>query len=166
MCSSAPIPTKSPYILFSLCAIWLLPHRCLHQQLSLTMFWFNTFSLYFPQSISIAFCLSQPNTLQLACLLKAKESIMFSSDRTVNELPLVLNYRISQLHIQKLDVVCAIHRNHINTQCGQNVLLVGRAEFKQNFALTQLLNAVWKIEYYINEQTKFFGLFSISHKGT
>jgi len=52
--------------------------------------------------------------------------------------------------MEKLDVLCAIHRNHINTQCGQNFLVVGRAEFKQNFALTQLLNAVWKIEYKIN----------------
>ena len=100
------------------------------------MFWFNTFSLYFPQSICIALCLSQPNTLQLACLLKAKYSIMFSSDLTVNKLPLALNYRISQPHMEKLDVLYAIHRNHINTQCGQNFVVVDRAEFKQNFPLT------------------------------
>ena len=41
--------------------------------------------------------------------------------------------------------------------CVCRVRMVGRAEFKQNFALSQLLNIMWKKEHYIKLQTKYFG---------
>jgi hypothetical protein len=52
------------------------------------------------------------------------------------------------------------------TKCTVSVVLMrmlGLSEFKRNFALTQLLNAVWNKGYYINVQTKYFSFTSISH---